>query len=166
MPVLHYALMPPHWNASTHLQAVQFDHEREPKMREVRQCSLSLAAGELVRVGVSGVEVEALVVANAPGLLTRREADTPEGGTDEQGMRKRRAWPAVSSERHHRPLRATRRRRLLQGRPVRPSPPSDGALKTVRGDTAGRCYCLRTPAPSCRGAREQAERPLCRRYCQ
>jgi hypothetical protein len=43
------------WNAWTHLQAVQFDHEREPKMRQVRRCSDSLAAGELVRVGVSGV---------------------------------------------------------------------------------------------------------------
>ena len=51
--------MSPRWTVWTHLQAVQFDHEREPKMRQVRKCSGSLAAGELVRVGVSGVEVEA-----------------------------------------------------------------------------------------------------------
>jgi hypothetical protein len=70
-PARNYtAPMPPNWNAWMHLQAVQFDHEREPKMRQVRQCSGSLVAGELVRVGVSGVEVEAVVVSNAPGLLT------------------------------------------------------------------------------------------------
>jgi hypothetical protein len=68
--------MPPRWNAWTHLQAVQFDHERQPKMRQVRQCSGSLAAGEVVRVGVSGVEVEAVVVSNAPGLLTVRVRPT------------------------------------------------------------------------------------------
>jgi hypothetical protein len=56
---------------------VRFDHEREPKMRQVRQCSGSLIAGELVRVGVSGVEVEALVVSNATGLLTVKVKRTP-----------------------------------------------------------------------------------------
>src|SRR5688572_27224589 len=54
--------MPPRRNAWTHLQAVQFDYERAPKMRQVRQCSPLLAAGELVRVGISGVEVDATTV--------------------------------------------------------------------------------------------------------
>ena len=72
--------MPPRWNAWTHLQAVQFDHERAPKIRQVRQCAALLAAGELVRVGVSGVDVEAMVVSNAPGLITvEGEADASEG---------------------------------------------------------------------------------------
>ena len=82
--------MPPRWNAWTHLQAVQFDHERAPKMRQVRQCSPSLAAGELVRVGVSGVEVEAVVVSNAPGLLTVKVRRTPAKAEPKQkGARKR-----------------------------------------------------------------------------
>ena len=31
--------MPPRWNARTHLQNVQFDYEKRPKMRQVRLCS-------------------------------------------------------------------------------------------------------------------------------
>jgi hypothetical protein len=84
--------MPPSWNAWTHLQAVQFDHEREPKMRHVRQCSPLLAAGELVRIGISGVEVEAVIVSNAPGLLTVKVKRTPAKVEPKQkSTRKRRA---------------------------------------------------------------------------
>jgi hypothetical protein len=85
---LHYGPMPP-WNAWTHLQAVQFDREHGPKMRPVRQCSAPLAAGELVRVGMSGVEVEAVVVSNAPGLLTVKVKRTPAKVTAPDAERKR-----------------------------------------------------------------------------
>ena len=71
---------------------MQFDHERAPKMRQVRQCSRLLAAGELVRVGISGVEVEAVVVSNAPGLLTVKVKRTPaKAEPKEKSTRKRRA---------------------------------------------------------------------------
>ena len=82
--------MSPGWNAWTHLQSVQFDHEREPKMRQVRTGSGSLAAGELVRVAVSRVEVEAVVVSNAPGLLTVRVKPTPAKAAAQPAQKKKR----------------------------------------------------------------------------
>ena len=62
--------MPPRWNAWTHLQAVQFDYEREPKMRQVRLTTSSPKPGELARIAMSGVEVECVVVSVVSGLLT------------------------------------------------------------------------------------------------
>ena len=68
MPI-ETGLMLPRWNAGTHLQSVQFDYEREPKMRQVRLCSATPVAGEFARIAMSGVEIEVIVSA-VPGLLT------------------------------------------------------------------------------------------------
>ena len=73
--------MPPRWNAWTHLQSVQFAYEREPKMRQVRLATGSPMSGEPVRIGVSGVEVECMIVSVAAGLLTVKVKPTPEGRT-------------------------------------------------------------------------------------
>ena len=81
--------MPLRWNAWTHLQAVQFDHERQPRMRQVRLCGGSLATGDVVRIGVSGVEIEAVVVFNAPGLLTVRVKPTQAKAKAARSERKR-----------------------------------------------------------------------------
>src|SRR6476661_5392738 len=53
-----------------HLQALQFECERESKMRQVRLCGPSPVAGEPARMAMSGVEVEVVIVAVVPGLLT------------------------------------------------------------------------------------------------
>jgi len=85
--------MPPRWNAWTHLQNVQFDHEREPKMRQVRLTTPSPVPGELARIQVSGVEVEAVIISVVPGLLTVKVKRTPAKAASEPGepKRKRRA---------------------------------------------------------------------------
>ena len=69
--------MPPRWNAWTHLQAVHFDYERQPKMRRVRLAAASPAVGELARIGMSGVEVECVIVSVAAGLLTVKVKRSP-----------------------------------------------------------------------------------------
>ena len=69
--------MPPRWNAWTHLQSVQFDYEREPKMRRVRLATASPTPGELARIGMSGVEVECVIVSVVPGLLTVKVKRSP-----------------------------------------------------------------------------------------
>ena len=69
--------MPPRWNAWTHMQAVQFDYEREPKMRHVRLCRATPVAGDVVRIGVSGVEVECVIVSVVAGLMTVNVKRTP-----------------------------------------------------------------------------------------
>src|SRR4051812_23410274 len=66
--------MPPRSNPWTHLQSVQFDHEREPKMRQVRLTTQSPRAGELARIGVSGVEVEAVIMSVVAGKVKRAAA--------------------------------------------------------------------------------------------
>ena len=53
--------MPPRWNAWTHMQAVQFDHENEAKLRRVRLTREPMAVGDRVRIRMSGVEVEAVI---------------------------------------------------------------------------------------------------------
>ena len=69
--------MPPRWNAWTHLQSVQFDYEKEPKPRQVRLSGPSIVVGEPVRVGVSGVEVEAVIAGVEGGVLTVKVRRTP-----------------------------------------------------------------------------------------
>jgi hypothetical protein len=69
--------MPPRWNAWTHLQSVQFDYEREPKMRQVTLTTASPTPGELARIGMSGVEVECVTVSVVTGLLTVKMKRTP-----------------------------------------------------------------------------------------
>jgi hypothetical protein len=56
---------------------VQFDHEREPKMRQVRLTTPSPTPGELARIGMSGVEVEVVIVSVQPGLLAVKVKRTP-----------------------------------------------------------------------------------------
>lgn len=70
-------VMPPRWNAWTHLQSVQFDYEKAPKPRQVRLCGPSIVVGEPVRIGVSGVEVEAVVVGVEGGVLVVKIRRTP-----------------------------------------------------------------------------------------
>ena len=84
--------MPPRWNAWTYLQNVQFDYEREPKMRQVRLTTTSPTPGELAGVGMSGVEVECVIVAVHPGLLTVKVKRTPAkaNSTEREQMQKRR----------------------------------------------------------------------------
>jgi hypothetical protein len=81
--------MPPRWNAWTHLQSVQFDHEREPKMRQVRLTTASPTPGEVARIGISGVEVECVIVSVVPGLLTVKVKRTAVKVTSPEGKQKR-----------------------------------------------------------------------------
>jgi hypothetical protein len=74
--------MPPRWNPWTHLQAVQFDYEKAPKMRQVRLCGPSPVAGEPARIAVSGVEVDVVIVSVVPGLLTVTVKRTPAKAAD------------------------------------------------------------------------------------
>ena len=62
--------MPPHWNAWTHLQEVRFDYEKASKPRQVRLSGPSIVVGQPVRIGVSGVEVEAIIAGVDAGVLT------------------------------------------------------------------------------------------------
>lgn len=87
--------MPPRWNAWTHLQAVQFDYEREPKMRRVRLTTASPTPGELARIAISGVEVEVVIVSVVPGLLTVKVKRTPAKAGHDAVRKKRRAKTAA-----------------------------------------------------------------------
>src|SRR3954471_16334096 len=69
--------MPPRWNARTHLQNVQFDYEKTPKMRQVRLSSATPVPGEPARIAMSGVEVEVVIISAVPGLLTVKVKRTP-----------------------------------------------------------------------------------------
>jgi hypothetical protein len=51
------------WNDWTTWRLVQFDYEEEAVSRVVRLTSAGTRAGEAVRVGVSGVEVEGRITA-------------------------------------------------------------------------------------------------------
>ena len=62
--------MPTRWNAWTHLQEVRFDYEKASKPRQVRLAGMSVAVGQPVRIGVSGVEVEAVIASVDAGVLT------------------------------------------------------------------------------------------------
>ena len=66
---------------------MQFDYEREPQMRQVRLTTASPVASELARIGVSGVEVEAVILSVVPGLLTvkvKRTAAKADPGSSQQ----------------------------------------------------------------------------------
>lgn len=82
--------MPPRWNAWTHLRTVRFDYEREPKMRRVRLCSATPVPGELARIGMSGVEVEVVIVAVVPGLLAVKVKRTPAKVTSQAEQKRKR----------------------------------------------------------------------------
>jgi hypothetical protein len=83
--------MPPRWNAWTHLQAVQFDYEREPKMRQVRLTTPSPTPGGVARIGVSGVEIEAVIMSVVPGLLRVKVKRATAKAVSGRGESKRRA---------------------------------------------------------------------------
>jgi hypothetical protein len=61
----------PRWNAGSHLQSVQFDHEPEPKMRRVRLTTLP-TPGELAPDWDVGGEVEPVIVSVVPGPAKAR----------------------------------------------------------------------------------------------
>ena len=50
--------MPPRWNTWAAVQVVQLDYEKTPRERPVRLAGPAAVVGELVRVGMSGVEIE------------------------------------------------------------------------------------------------------------
>ena len=62
--------MAPRWSAWTHLQDVRFDYEKASKPRQVRLSGPSLVVGQPVRIGVSGVEIEAVIADVDAGVLT------------------------------------------------------------------------------------------------
>jgi len=80
-------------NAWTHLQSVQFDHEREPKMWQVRLTTASPTPVELARIQMSRVKVEAVLVSVVAGLLivNVRRAAAKAGTTEQASDKKRRA---------------------------------------------------------------------------
>lgn len=77
------------WNAWTHLQNVQFDYEKTPKMRQVRLCGPSPVAGEPARIAMSGVEVEVVIVSVEPGLMSAKVKRTSAKITPSQPGQKR-----------------------------------------------------------------------------
>jgi hypothetical protein len=62
------------WNSRTTLQGVQFEWEEEPTRRLVRLAGSSPEEGAPVRIGMSGAEVEAVIVRSSPGVLHVRLA--------------------------------------------------------------------------------------------
>ena len=81
--------MPPRWNARTHVQHVQFDYEKIPKIRQVRLCGPSPVAGEPARVAMSGARWTVVIVLVVPGLLTVKVKRTAAKVTQEERKRKR-----------------------------------------------------------------------------
>jgi hypothetical protein len=67
--------MPLRWNPTTLVRAVQFDYEKTPKQRPVRLAAPTAVAGDPVRIGVSGVEVEGRIV-DASGPILRVKLKT------------------------------------------------------------------------------------------
>jgi hypothetical protein len=68
----------PRWNEWTHLQAVQFDHEKASNVRPVRLSSPTARVGDQVRIGLSGgAEVEARITAISGPVLHVRVKATP-----------------------------------------------------------------------------------------
>ena len=59
----------PRWNATTTLQGVQFHWENEPTTRPVRFAGVSAIPGEPVQIGMSGAEVEVVIVELSSGVL-------------------------------------------------------------------------------------------------
>jgi hypothetical protein len=62
------------WALKTILQGVQFDWEDAPTPRPVRLTGLSPEEGAPVRIGMSGVEVEAVIAGFEAGVLHVRLA--------------------------------------------------------------------------------------------
>ena len=58
------------WNVWTHLQDVRFHYEKTSKPRQVRLSGPSIVVGQPVRIGVSGVEVEAVFADVDAGVMT------------------------------------------------------------------------------------------------
>jgi len=82
--------MAPRWNAWTHLQEVRFDYEKSSKPRQVRLSGPSIIVGLPVRIGVSGVEVEAIVAGVDGGVLTVTIKRTPAKVETSKATRKKR----------------------------------------------------------------------------
>ena len=59
----------PRWDANTTVRDVQFDWEKIPTPRPVRLAGASPRAGEPVRIGLGGAEVEAVIVELANAVL-------------------------------------------------------------------------------------------------
>lgn len=59
----------PRWNPTTTLHAVQFDWEDQSTTRPVRLTCPSPATGAPVRIGMSGAEVEGVIVELSSGVL-------------------------------------------------------------------------------------------------
>jgi hypothetical protein len=62
------------WNSRTLLQGVQFDWEDKPTPRSVRLTGSVAKEGEPVRVGVSGAEIEGVIIEVTVGVLHVRLA--------------------------------------------------------------------------------------------
>jgi hypothetical protein len=62
------------WNSGTILHGVQFDWEDAPTPRSVRLTGPTPKDGEAVRIGVSGAEIEGVIVRAAVGVLHVRLA--------------------------------------------------------------------------------------------
>jgi hypothetical protein len=60
------------WEKRTRLQAVQFEWEEEPHLREVRLVTASARVGDPVHVTVAGVEVEGRIEAIEGSVLRVR----------------------------------------------------------------------------------------------
>jgi hypothetical protein len=69
--------MPPRWNTWATLQAVQLDYEKTPKIRPVRLLAPTARVGDPVRIGVSGVEIEARITDASTPVLRVKVKATP-----------------------------------------------------------------------------------------
>lgn len=61
--------LPPRRNTWAAVQAVQLDYEKARKERPVRLAGPASVVGELVRVGMSGVEIEGCITLVAGSVL-------------------------------------------------------------------------------------------------
>ena len=61
--------MPPRWNSWSTVWAVQLDYEKAPKQRPVRLAGPTARAGDPVRIGVSGVEIEGRITDASTSVL-------------------------------------------------------------------------------------------------
>jgi hypothetical protein len=69
--------MPPRWNTWAGIQAVQFDWERAPKERQVRLSATTARVGDPVRIRMSGVEIEGVIVDASTPVLKVKVKATP-----------------------------------------------------------------------------------------
>jgi hypothetical protein len=70
-------LMPPRWNTWASVRAVQLDYENAPKERPVRLAAPTAQVGDPVRIGMSGVEIEAVITDTSTAVLKVKVKATP-----------------------------------------------------------------------------------------